>query len=146
MINFVRIRKYLQQISDEIAIINSSLKEEDKNIIDSKYHLRSLKYSMVVIAEAIANTLQHLLAKKFNVSVSGYKEVFIKARANHIISDDLYSKLYPFIQFRNMLIHQYWEVDDELFLKNLRAGIGDFEVFIKTVDSILDSLDTEDSQ
>jgi uncharacterized protein YutE (UPF0331/DUF86 family) len=40
--------------------------------------LRGLKYSIVLISEAIANTLQHIIAKKYHVSISGYTQCFEK--------------------------------------------------------------------
>ncbi|HEX9971037.1 MAG TPA: HepT-like ribonuclease domain-containing protein [bacterium] len=107
MLNRERLTKYLEQISSEIDIINSILVHNDEEILESKHFLRSLKYSTVVIAEAIANTLQHILAKKFKVTVSGYKEVLIKSRDNQVVSSELLGNLHPFIRFRNMLIHQY---------------------------------------
>ena len=143
MLNSDRITKYLEQISTEIDVINSTIIHDDEKLLDSKQFLRSLKYSTVIIAEAIANTLEHILAKKYKAAVSGYKEVLTKSRENQVISSELLGKLYPFIKFRNMLIHQYWEVDDKLFLKNLRNGIKDFQAFIIEINNILDSSDKE---
>lgn len=143
MINSQKIEKYLNRISSEIEVINSILSNNDKEILDSKFLLRSLKYSVVVVAEAIANTLQHILAKKYNVSISGYKEVLTKSRENQVISSDLLGKLHPFVTFRNMLIHQYWMVDDNLFLNNIRTGIEDFKAFISEITNIISSLDED---
>jgi len=143
MIDNQRIEKYLNQIFSEVDAINSILTCNDEEILESKSLLRSLKYSVVVVAEAIANTLQHILAKKYKVSISGYKEVLTRSRENQVISSELLGKLHPFITFRNMLIHQYWLVDDNLFLKNLRSGIEDFKAFISEINSIVDSLDEE---
>lgn len=143
MIDNQRIKKYLNQIFSEIDAINSILAQNDKEILESRSLLRSLKYSVVVVAEAIANTLQHILAKKYKVSISGYKEVLTRSRENQVISSELLGKLHPFITFRNMLIHQYWLVDDNLFLKNLRSGIEDFKAFIIEINSIVNSLDEE---
>jgi len=143
MIDNQRIEKYLNQIFSEVDAINSILTCNDEEILESKSLLRSLKYSVVVVAEAIANTLQHILAKKYKVSISGYKEVLTRSRENQVISSELLGRLHPFITFRNMLIHQYWLVDDNLFLKNLRSGIEDFKAFISEINSIVDSLDEE---
>lgn len=143
MIDNQRIEKYLNQIFSEVDAINSILTQNDKEILESKSLLRSLKYSVVVVAEAIANALQHILAKKYKVSISGYKEVLTRSREKQVISSELLGKLHPFITFRNMLIHQYWLVDDNLFLKNLRSGIEDFKAFIIEINRIVNSLDEE---
>ncbi len=126
-----RIEKYLIQIAEESDDIAELLKRSDEEI--TPHLIKSCKYSLIVISEAIANTLQHILAKKFNSVVTGYTEVFLKARQHKILSQELISRLKPFISFRNMLVHQYWRVNDEVFLDNLRKGIGDFKIFIKEI-------------
>lgn len=91
-----------------------------KNAVNSGILLKSCKYSTIVIAEAMAGVLQHILAKKHNVVVGGYKEVFDKSMAHRLVAKDLLERLQPFISFRNMLVHQYWRVKDDVFLQNLR--------------------------
>lgn len=44
-------------------------------------------------------------------------------------TDKLLERLQPFIVFRNMLVHQYWRVKDEVFLQNMRKGVKDFGEF-----------------
>jgi len=39
-------------------------------------------------------------------------------------TDKLLERLQPFIVFRNMLVHQYWRVKDEVFLQNMRKGVN----------------------
>ena len=37
------------------------------------------------------------------------------------------------IEFRNMLVHRYWEIDDKKVLKYAREDLEDFEKFIKAI-------------
>jgi uncharacterized protein YutE (UPF0331/DUF86 family) len=124
-----RIEKYLSEIAAETIDIENILKKPDAEILKDQHILKSLKYSTIVIAEAIASTLQHLLAKRHNVVVSGYMDVFTKSMACSLLTDKLLERLQPFIVFRNMLVHQYWRVKDEAFLQNMRKGIKDFGEF-----------------
>ena len=133
----VRIEKYLDEIINESLVIQQVLKKCDDDIIQSPIYLRGLKYSIILISEAIANTLQHILAKKYNISVNGYSQCFTKAQNNNIISNQLFERLKPFSNFRNMLVHQYWQIDDILFLSNLRSGINDFQLFVKEINDKL---------
>jgi uncharacterized protein YutE (UPF0331/DUF86 family) len=128
-----RIETFLDEIANESIIIKSALEKNDEEIVQSPLILRGLKYSIVLISEAIANTLQHILAKKYHVSISGYTQCFEKAHIHNIISENLYKRLKPFISFRNMLVHQYWRIDDMIFLENLREGIDDFQLFMKEI-------------
>ena len=128
-----RIETYLDEIVNESMIIQTALNKKDEEIVQSPLILRGLKYSIVLISEAIANTLQHILAKKYHVSISGYTQCFENARLHNIISESLYKRLKPFLSFRNMLVHQYWRIDDMIFLENLREGIDDFQLFMTEI-------------
>ncbi|MDZ7700092.1 MAG: HepT-like ribonuclease domain-containing protein [Deltaproteobacteria bacterium] len=124
-----RLNKYLDEIASETIDIERLLAHPDDEIISDQHLMKSLKYSTIVIAEAIAATLQHVLAKRHNAVVEGYMEVFRKTREFSILPADLVSRLQPFLRFRNMLVHQYWRVNDRTFLANLRDGLADFHEF-----------------
>ncbi len=128
-----RIEKYLDQIVTEIMDLEMVLARSNDEVLADRLLLKGLKYSTIVIAEAIASILQHILAKGHNVVVDGYMDVFRKTKENHLLPDDLLVHLQPFISFRNMLVHQYSRVDDHVFLKNLRKGLQDFKTFIKEI-------------
>jgi uncharacterized protein YutE (UPF0331/DUF86 family) len=125
-----RIEKYLNEIAAETLDVEKILEKKNEEILKNNHILKSLKYSTIVIAEAIASALQHILAKKHNTVVDGYMDVFTKSMICSILPEELLERLKPFIVFRNMLVHQYWRVKDEIFLNNMRSGINDFRNFI----------------
>ena len=136
-----RLEKYLDELAAETIDIEKIISQKDKKKSDGlpdPYILKSLKYSTIVIAEAIASTLQHILAKRHNVVIDGYMAVFTESKEHKVISTELLTKLQPFIRFRNMLVHQYWRVDDKVFMKNLKNGLNDFRVFVNQVRKIID--------
>ena len=135
-----RLGKYLDEIAAETIDIEKILgqkgKKKDGLLIDS-HILKSFKYSTIVIAEAIASTLQHILAKKYNVVIDGYTAVFSKSKDNNVISSKLLTRLQPFVRFRNMLVHQYWRVDNNVFENNLKNGLNDFRLFVAEIKKII---------
>ena len=133
-----RIEKYLDDIISETIDLQQVLTRSDDEILRDQHVVKSLKYSTIVIAEAIASTLQHILAKRCNVVVDGYTEVFRKSKEYQVLSDKLLSRLQPFVIFRNMLTHQYWRVKDKVFLQNMRDGLRDFRDFIRDIKSGID--------
>ena len=56
-INHDRIEKYLNDIASEVDDTNSILSRPDEQILGDRHLLKSLKYSVVVIAEAISGVL-----------------------------------------------------------------------------------------
>ena len=135
-----RLRKYLDEIAAETIDIEKTIgqKGNKKNgLVQDPHILKSFKYSTIVIAEAIASTLQHILAKKYNVVIDGYMAVFSKSKDNKVISAKLLMRLQPFFRFRNMLVHQYWRVDNNVFESNLRDGLNDFRIFVNEIRKII---------
>jgi uncharacterized protein YutE (UPF0331/DUF86 family) len=135
-----RLQKYLDEIAAETIDIEALLHQKHKtsqDIIGKPTVLKSLKYSIIVIAEAIASVLQHILAKKHNIVIDGYNSVFVKSKEYKVISTELTSRLQPFIRFRNMLVHQYWRIDDDVFVQNLGAGTNDFRNFVNEIRKLI---------
>jgi uncharacterized protein YutE (UPF0331/DUF86 family) len=126
-----RIESYLQQIVAEVADLEKALAIPDGQVLSDRAKLKSLKYSVIVIAEAMTGALQHILAKKHSVAVDGYSDALMKSARHKVVDEELLGRLRPFFVFRNMLVHQYWRVQDETFLGNLRVGLNDFREFVR---------------
>ena len=135
-----RLEKYLDQIASEtidLEKIISQKSKKDDDILQDPHIIKSLKYSTIVIAEAIASALQHILAKKYNIVIDGYMAVFRESKEHKVISTELLTRLQPFFRFRNMLVHQYWRVDNKVFAENLRNGLNDFRIFVNETRKII---------
>lgn len=132
-----RIEKHIDKIIAETIDLEDVLARRDEVILQDPHLLKSLKYSTIVIAEATASALQHILAKRHNAVVDGYMDVFRKSQDHHVLPDELISHLQPFLSFRNMLVHQYWRVRDQEFLANLRDGLADFHDFVRSIRAII---------
>lgn len=142
-INDKRIKNYLYDIKNNTIELEKILNQnQDQAILSNPFIIKSIKYTLIEIAEAMANTLQHILAKGLGKPVSGYLDTINKAKAEGIISENLYSALKPFFEFRNALIHRYWIMDDSLILKNLRNGYKDFLTFIEQIERFVSSLNS----
>jgi len=138
-----RLKKYQDEIAAETIDLENILSQEGKNLLQNPHIIKSFKYSTIVIAEAIASTLQHILAKKHNIVIDGYMAVFSESKTHKVISTELLTRLKPFFKFRNMLVHQYWRVDNQVFVKNLRDGLKDFRIFVKEIRKIVSEDSTE---
>jgi uncharacterized protein YutE (UPF0331/DUF86 family) len=59
-----------------------------------------------------------------------YAECFERLAARGILDADLSSRLQAMARFRNLLLHRYWEVDDQRVLAIARNELGDLERFV----------------
>jgi uncharacterized protein YutE (UPF0331/DUF86 family) len=93
-----RIEEYLNDITTEIYDVRSVLDQADKQVLQDRHLIKSLKYSTIVIAEAVGSLFQHVLAKKHSVAVGGYTEAFVKAKEYRIVSPELIERLLSFAE------------------------------------------------
>ena len=115
----------LQQLLDQNEIVPDSIP------------LKAAKYILIELAEAMSNTIQHILAKEKGTAVSGYIDTVLKAHDNGIISDDLFQRLKPFFDFRNSLIHRYWIIDDQRLIFSIQSGRNDFDRFLEEIEAYI---------
>lgn len=139
-IDVYRITKYLQDIQENTLKIEEILKSHTlEDLLKDELPRLALKFLVIEIAEAMANILQHLLAKAFGVAVKGYIDTVSKAADKNILSNDLFRKIKPFFDFRNALIHRYWTIEDPVFLQNLTTGYRDFLQFCDEIERWIQS-------
>jgi len=130
-----RVRQYLAEIRRKSLELQSLLDANDLH--PDSIALKAAKYILIELAEAMSNTMQHVLAKEMGVAVSGYIDTIHKSHEYKLISQDMYQRLKPFFDFRNSLIHRYWSVDDSRLISNLSRGREDFDRFVEEIEEYL---------
>lgn len=131
----VRINRCLMEITKNSSDLKALI---DENRLDTEsVELKAAKYMLIELAECVSNTLQHILAKEKGIPVSGYIDTIVKGYKSGIISEDLFNKLKPFLDFRNSLVHRYWVIDDKRLIKNILDGQNDFLQFVDEIEEYL---------
>jgi uncharacterized protein YutE (UPF0331/DUF86 family) len=131
----IRIKNYLSEIKRNSIALQQLLDQNE--IVPDSVPLKAAKYILIELAEAMSNTIQHILAKELGMAVSGYIDTVVKAHDNGIISDDSFQRLKPFFDFRNSLIHRYWIIDDQRLISNIQNGRNDFDQFVEEIEAYI---------
>jgi uncharacterized protein YutE (UPF0331/DUF86 family) len=127
----IRIKSYFAEIRKNSSELNELI---DQNELKAEsLPLKAAKYLLIELAEAMSNTIQHILAKEKGVAVSGYIDSVVKAHQHGLISADMFQRLKPFFDFRNSLIHRYWSIDDDRLIENIKNGRDDFDRFVEEI-------------
>ena len=131
----IRIKSYFAEIRKNSSELNQLI---DQNELKAEsLPLKAAKYLLIELAEAMSNTIQHILAKEKGVAVSGYIDSVVKAHEHGLISADMFQRLKPFFDFRNSLIHRYWSIDDDRLIENIKNGRDDFDRFVEEIEAYL---------
>jgi len=107
--------------------------EEYVNSIEKK---RSCERLLHISVECVIDVCS-LMVKGLRLGLpSGEEDLFEKLERKKIISGRMKEKLKVMRGFRNVLVHRYGEVDDELVFENLK-NIEDFKDFSREITSFL---------
>jgi uncharacterized protein YutE (UPF0331/DUF86 family) len=75
----------------------------------------------------------HLAARLAHQVPLSYPECFEVLGDEGILEKSLADSLRAMARFRNLLVHRYWDVDDQRVLQIARTQLGDLEQFLEAV-------------
>jgi uncharacterized protein YutE (UPF0331/DUF86 family) len=88
-------------------------------------------------AEAIFDIGNHVLAGHLNVYAADYKDIIRKLGERGVLSKDITARLEGLAGFRNILVHQYLDIDLAAVHANLQR-IEDLDGFANEIEAYLD--------
>lgn len=111
-----KLREYAADIN-EFGSVSFEVYVKDKK---TKYSIERL---LLLISENILDFLDHILSSKHGVVSDSYEDIILNAYKKGLLDDDLYGKLKGLGGFRNIIAHEYLELNDEEVHRNcLKAG------------------------
>lgn len=75
----------------------------------------------------------HIISDEKLRPAQTYKEVFYILKENKIIKEDICEKLSDLASFRNILVHEYADLNHKIVYKKFKQSIDIFEKFIKNI-------------
>lgn len=132
-IDKTKIKRFLTEIKRDTIELEEFLREDPGD----KKTIKAIKYNLVELVEASANILQHILAKERGIASSGYLETIEKSKEEKILSFSICKELKPFFEFRNILVHRYWIMKDEILIKKVKKNYKAFYKFIEEIEKYL---------
>jgi uncharacterized protein YutE (UPF0331/DUF86 family) len=136
-----RVEQYLVEIIESLTVLKNLT--DGSNVGDfagDQVKVRAMKYTLVVMVEAICNLFRHILAKRYHEVVEEYMETVIKIREKGVLSTSILEKLIPLTKLRHQLIHGYWKTDDRRLFEETRDSLAVIEALITEMNIFLLSL------
>ncbi len=96
----------------------------------------TLRHLIIEIVEACTNLGLVILRERLGIKeVYGYRDVFKKLSENGVISNSVRVGMENLIGLRNIIIHRYWEVDDQKIYMDARSnGLALIEKYVVEVE------------
>ena len=131
MVDEVRVLRLLRSISDDLAVLRAEASADPGRRADPLW-LRGVKYTFVTAIEAGVDVAQHVCASKGWGPPRDNGDAIRLLGAHGVLSADLADRLRRAVGFRNVLVHDYVEVDDGIVLERL-ANLADLDDFVAVV-------------
>jgi uncharacterized protein YutE (UPF0331/DUF86 family) len=128
-----RIVSLIGEIEKSLAILNDFSSQQKKEFVTDLKALGSVKYYLMVAIEGCIDIANHIIAKEHFGVPKTYSDCFRILQERKIISKQLANKLMNMAKFRNLLVHLYWNVNDEKIYEILQSELEDFNEFIRQI-------------
>ena len=86
-----------------------------------------------IAAQTCIDIANYLLARLRLELPDEEENVFLNLAKANIISPELAEKMKGLVRFRNILVHEYLDVDSDLVYHNLKQNVIDFRNFIAAI-------------
>jgi uncharacterized protein YutE (UPF0331/DUF86 family) len=128
----------IAKIREYVALLRQirSMTDERRFTNDPLTYGNAERYLQLAI-QSVLDISNHVVADLGLGLPADSKELFVLLAKRKIVSTRLAKKLTSMAGFRNLLVHEYLEIDRHRVYQVLRDDLGDFEKFIKAVSKLL---------
>lgn len=137
MIDKEKVKQYEAEIKEALNVLTQITSSDMEDFIRDDMKIRAMKYTIIVLAEAICNLNRHILAKKAWLVVEEYIEAILKMQEKGFLSQEIANSLIPLIKLRHQLIHGYWKTDDRRLFAETKNNLNTINLFIRAIEKII---------
>lgn len=122
------VKKKLESITNYLNDLLPYKKITFNEFMQKHYEIERILELLIMTASDI---VFHMISDKGEPSPASYKAAFLRAGELKIISRKLSESLALSAGLRNILVHEYEELDYKIVHKSIPSAIRDFTAFIK---------------
>ena len=138
MVDRYVVQARIAKIREYVALLRRirGMADERRFVNDPLIYGNAERYLQLAI-QAVLDISNHIVAD-MNVNLpADSKELFIMLARRKVLPARLAKKLVSMAGFRNLLVHEYLEIDRRRVYAVLHKDLGDFERFIEAVSKLL---------
>jgi uncharacterized protein YutE (UPF0331/DUF86 family) len=121
-----KIREYAKLLSELLKTPKDEFVQEPACYLQAERLLEVMIQAMIDIGN-------HLIAGLLLMKPEDYRQIFDILAQNRILPQELLPKARELVGLRNLLVHDYLEVDHERLYEEAQVGLGDFEGYCEAV-------------
>jgi uncharacterized protein YutE (UPF0331/DUF86 family) len=135
MVDEDRVLRLLRSITDDISVLKGESGAGDSRREDPIW-LRGVKYTFVTAIEACVDVAQHICAAEGWGPPADNGDAVRLLGEHGVCTTEIARSIRRAVGFRNVLVHDYVRVNDEIVIDRLKA-LGDLDDFVSQVASFV---------
>lgn len=137
MVDEIRVLRLLRSVSDDLAVLSEAGAADQDRRADPLW-LRGVKYTFITAIEACVDVAQHVCADQGWGPPRSNADAFTLLGRHGVLESNLADQMRRAAGFRNVLVHEYVGVDDQIVLQRLKDP-SDLDQFGQAVVAWLDA-------
>jgi uncharacterized protein YutE (UPF0331/DUF86 family) len=129
MVDRDKIEGLLRHLRRYTAYLHQIVEQDREKFLQDPRSIGSARYYLQVSIETCINITSHIIATDRLRAPKDYKDTFRVLSEAGILPDDFAQTMQELAGLRNLLVHLYWDVDDQMIYDGIRAELGDFDTF-----------------
>ncbi len=134
------IEKKLIELKTHIKGLEELKKLSFEEIKSSVLRTWAVEHGLQLAIQQLIDIGNYILASTGDSRIESYIDVFDKLGANKIIPEDFAERIRGMAGFRNLLVHEYADLDLVQVYGVLQTKLDDFRQFIKYIKNYLDKI------
>ncbi len=122
--------KKLRRIQDTVDRDTFLTDTDRQDIVDRNLHLA---------IESVLDIGQHIIASSGWEPAEEYAQVFEILERHGVISKELFARVRGMAGFRNLLVHEYAEIDHGQVFDALKTNLGDLQELARAYEKAIDA-------
>ncbi|WP_250282722.1 MULTISPECIES: type VII toxin-antitoxin system HepT family RNase toxin [unclassified Frankia] len=131
MVDEARVLRLLRAITDDLSVLRRESDASDERRADPIW-LRGVKYTFVTAIEACVDVAQHICATQGWGPPADNGDAVRLLGVHGALASALALSLRKAVGFRNVLVHDYIDVNDEIVVARLNA-LDDLDEFVREI-------------
>lgn len=127
------VRTKAAAIRRNIERVRRLASQPDNQFWADERNIETIKLWLIQLVQDAADLCNHLAVRLLNEPPESYPECFELLGEAQIIDETLAENLRKMARFRNLIVHRYWDVDDQRVLEIARTSTGDLEAFLEAI-------------
>lgn len=127
----------LKRLAEYVEFLNRKKSLRREEFLQSQESQLAVERALQLAIQIVIDIATHILSTTSNETPKDYSEAIIKLARIGVIPTAFANKIAPMPRFRNVLVHEYVDIDMNQVYRNLQDELDDFAEFARYINEWL---------